>query len=137
MPPDQVADFEKVSNDWKMLGLYLQEGRSSLVAASTGLDAALGSIGKLRSSMAKIQAEASILVDDLREGFPRFYFAEDRELLHALAYTSSPHLFPSSLLGSVFPGVYALKTKLSLDYDDVSDTVVQCMILGSDRSKSL
>ena len=102
-----------------MLGLFLQEGRSSLVSASTGLDAALSSIGALKDSMLKIQSEAAILVEELREGYPRFYFAEDHELLHALAYTSSPHLLPPSLLGSIFPGVYALKTEVTLDVDEV------------------
>lgn len=104
-----AARFEKVSNSWKMLGLFLQEGRHSLVAACSGLDPALQSVPDLKKSLEDLDRDSLALLDSLRARFPRFYFAADRDVLHALANSSSPGEFSSSLLSAVFPGVKKLQ----------------------------
>lgn len=106
--PATVSRFEKLANDWKMLGLYLQEGRHSVVAASTGMDAALDAVNTIRDKLQIVKAESSVLLSAVRGSFPRFYFAEDNDLLHAVAHTSNPQLFSQELMMSVFPGIQAL-----------------------------
>ena len=104
--------FDKVATNWKMMGLHLQEGRISLVAACTGMDAALDPVDRIKASLQELKRKTGVLLEPLRSAFPRFYFADDDDILHAVAYTTSPQLISQRLLEAVFPGLQALKVKL-------------------------
>lgn len=113
----ELGELEQAVSDWKMLGLNLQQSKTSLVSASMGLDPALTVISGLKATFSRLQSRCLMLLAPIREEYPRLYFVDDHDLLHAIAATDTPHLLGKPFLASVFPGVEGVRTKASSDHD--------------------
>jgi hypothetical protein len=107
--PDELSELERAVSDWKMLGLNLQQAKTSLVMASTGLNPPLAAIPGLQTTLQRLQRHCAVLLGPIREDFPRLYFVDDHDLLQAIACIDSPTLLTKAFLTSVFPGVEALR----------------------------